>query len=316
MLSWINCNTNNTQQIWRIQKMATDFAQLRKSSTKLYDKILEETNKLTQKNYSNKDERFWQPTVGKDGNGYAVIRFLPAPQGEEMPYVQVWNHGFQGPGGWYIENSLTTLGQKDPVSEFNTKLWNRGDEAGKEQARKQKRRLTYISNIYVVDDPSNPDNNGKVFLYRYGKKIFDKIKEAMNPEFEDETAVNPFDLWEGAPLKLKIRKVEGYRNYDKSEFGASAPLSKNEESMETVWSTEYSLQEFVDPKLFKSYDELKEKLDRVLGQEGVSSSAEDLVEESFDEPVASTASTPKEKVAANEDSDEFDFEAFKKLADE
>ena len=316
MLLWINCNTNNTQQIWRIQKMATDFAQLRKSSTKLYDKILEETNKLTQKNYSNKDERFWQPTVGKDGNGYAVIRFLPAPQGEEMPYVQVWNHGFQGPGGWYIENSLTTLGKKDPVSEFNTKLWNRGDEAGKEQARKQKRRLTYISNIYVVDDPSNPDNNGKVFLYRYGKKIFDKIKEAMNPEFEDETAVNPFDLWQGAPLKLKIRKVEGYRNYDKSEFGASAPLSKNEESMETVWSTEYSLQEFVDPKLFKSYDELKEKLDRVLGQEGVSSSAEDLVEESFDEPVASTASTPKEKVVANEDSDEFDFEAFKKLADE
>jgi len=296
--------------------MATNFAQLRKSSTKLYDKILEETNKLSSKNYSNKDERFWQPTVGKDGNGYAVIRFLPAPQGEEMPYVQVWNHGFQGPGGWYIENSLTTLGKKDPVSEFNTKLWNRGDEAGKEQARKQKRRLTYISNIYVVDDPSNPDNNGKVFLYRYGKKIFDKIKEAMNPEFEDETAVNPFDLWEGASLKLKIRKVEGYRNYDKSEFGASAPLLKDESEMETVWGGEYSLQEFVDPKLFKSYDELKEKLDRVLNQEGVSSSAEDLSEDSFSEPETKTASVPKEKVVASSTEEEFDFDAFKKLADE
>jgi len=296
--------------------MATNFAQLRKSSTKLYDKILEETNKLSSKNYSNKDERFWQPTVGKDGNGYAVIRFLPAPKGEEMPYVQVWNHGFQGPGGWYIENSLTTLGKKDPVSEFNTKLWNRGDEAGKEQARKQKRRLTYISNIYVVDDPSNPDNNGKVFLYRYGKKIFDKIKEAMNPEFEDETAVNPFDLWEGASLKLKIRKVEGYRNYDKSEFGASAPLLKDEGEMETVWGGEYALQEFVDPKLFKSYDELKEKLDRVLNQEGVSSSAEDLSEDSFSEPETKTASSPKEKVAASSTEEEFDFDAFKKLADE
>ena len=298
--------------------MATNFSQLKSNGSKLYDKILEETNKLQSKNFSkNKDDRFWQPTVGKDGNGYAVIRFLPAPQGEEMPYVQVWNHGFQGPGGWYIENSLTTLGKKDPVSEFNTRLWNRGDEAGKDQARKQKRRLTYISNIYVVDDPANPDNNGKVFLYRYGKKIFDKIKEAMNPEFKDETAVNPFDLWEGAPLKLKIRKVEGYRNYDKSEFGAAAPLSSDESQMETVWGGEYALGEFVDPKLFKSYDDLKEKLDRVLNQEGVSTSAESLTEDSFSEPAVEVASTPKEKVAVSSgDEEEFDFDAFKKLADE
>ena len=298
--------------------MATNFSQLKSNGSKLYDKILEETNKLQSKNFSkNKDDRFWTPTVGKDGNGYAVIRFLPAPQGEEMPYVQVWNHGFQGPGGWYIENSLTTLGKKDPVSEFNTRLWNRGDEAGKDQARKQKRRLTYISNIYVVDDPANPDNNGKVFLYRYGKKIFDKIKEAMNPEFKDETAVNPFDLWEGAPLKLKIRKVEGYRNYDKSEFGAAAPLSSDESQMETVWGGEYALGEFVDPKLFKSYDDLKEKLDRVLNQEGVSTSAESLTEDSFSEPAVEVASTPKEKVAVSSgDEEEFDFDAFKKLADE
>lgn len=234
---------------------------------------------------SKEDERFWQPEVDAAGNGYAVIRFLDAPavDGEDaMPWVQVFSHGFQGPGGWYIENSLTTLGQKDPVSEYNTQLWNSGIEANKEIARKQKRRLTYISNVLVIKDTANPANEGKVFLYKYGKKIFDKIKEKIEPQFEDEKAVNPFSFWEGANFKLKIRKVEGYRNYDKSEFDTASPLFDGEDDkIEKLWKSEHSLKEFLDAKHFKSYDELKSKLDRVLGLDGVAAArvkakAEDL----------------------------------------
>jgi hypothetical protein len=269
-----------------------------------------ETN--TKNSGSKEDERLWQPEVDSAGNGYAVIRFLDAPavDGEDaMPWVQVFSHGFQGPGGWYIENSLTTLGQKDPVSEYNTQLWNSGIEANKEIARKQKRRLTYISNVLVIKDTANPANEGKVFLYKYGKKIFDKIKEKIEPQFEDEKAVNPFSFWEGANFKLKIRKVEGYRNYDKSEFDTPSPLFEgDDEKIEKVWKAEYSLKEFLDPKHFKSYDELKSKLDRVLGLDGVAAArvkakAEDL--ELADEDVG---------VAATDDDDSMAF--FGKLAED
>jgi len=243
-----------------------DFSKLRKSSKASLEKLTSELNKLNQpqSNNSGSDDRFWKPTVDKAGNGQAIIRFLPAPGEEEMPFVRIWDHGFQGPGGWYIEKSLTTLGEKDPVSEYNTRLWNSGVEADKEQVRKQKRRLHYVSNIYVVKDPGNPDNEGKVFLFQYGKKIFDKISDMMNPEFEGEEAVNPFDFWEGCNFKLRIRNVEGYRNYDKSEFDKSTALASDKE-MEAIWKAQHSLAAFLDRSNFKSYDELKARLDKVLG---------------------------------------------------
>ena len=228
--------------------------------------LLKETAKLNAPARGQGDDaRFWRPELDKSGNGMAVVRFLPAPEGEDLPWARSWNHGFQGPGGWYIENSLTTLGQKDPVSEYNSSLWNSGIEANKEIARKQKRRLTYVSNVYVLKDPANPQNENQVRLYKYGKKIWDKLNDKMNPEFEDETPVNPFDLWEGANFKIKIRKIDGFSNYDKSEFEAATPLNGEDSKMEEVWKTEHSLSEFTDPKNFKGYGELKEKLDRVLG---------------------------------------------------
>ena len=235
------------------------------------------------KSYS--DDRYWKPELDKSGNGFAVVRFLPTPDGEEMPWVSYWDHGFQGPGGWYIEKSLTTLGKQDPVSEYNTQLWNTGIEANKEQARKQKRRLHYVSNIYVVSDPKNPDNEGKVFLYRYGKKIFEQLKEAISPAFEDEAAINPFDLrGEGANFKIKIRKVDGYWNYDKSEFDSAAPLFDDENQLNDIYTSVHSLSEIISPSEFKSYDELKEKLDRVLGLSGgVSNSTAESVAEDQEE---------------------------------
>ena len=234
------------------------------------------------------DERFWQPTRDKAGNGYAVIRFLPAPAGEDVPFVRVWDHGFQGPTGqWYIEKSLTTIGKPDPVSEYNTMLWNSGVESNKDLVRKYKRRLSYYSNILVVQDSANPENNGKVFLYKYGKKIFDKLNDLMNPAFEDESPVNPFDLWTGANFKLKIRNVEGYRNYDKSEFDAPAAVSSDDSELEKIWKAEYPLAEFNDAANFKSYDELKVKLYRVLA----------LGEQNTD-PVADTPSFMSEDVSS------------------
>ena len=215
------------------------------------------------------DERIWKPTVDKAGNGYAVIRFLPASEGAELPWVRYWDHGFKGPTGlWYIENSLTSIGQPDPVGELNSRLWNSGIESDKDKARTQKRRLHYVTNILVLQDPSNPQNEGKVFLYQFGKKIFDKIMDVMQPSFADETPVNPFDFWDGADFKLKIRNVEGYRNYDKSEFSSASALYESDESkLETVYNQLHNLSEYTDPKNYKSYDELKAKLMRVLGEE-------------------------------------------------
>ena len=262
------------------------------------------------------DERLWKPVMDKSGNGYAVIRFLPAPEGEDMPWAKVWNHAFQGPTGqWYIENSLTTVGQNDPVSEYNSKLWNSGVESDKEIARKQKRKLQYYSNIYVVKDPANPQNEGKVFLYRYGKKIFDKIMEAMQPAFQDETAVNPFDFWEGADFKLKLRKVDGYWNYDKSEFAEPSALFDNDEEIEALWKTEYSLADFTAASNFKSYDELKTRLDAVLAGTVTVGKAEDIMEDApVAEPKVDTVPAPKPTVSDDDDDDAMSY--FEKLANE
>lgn len=301
----------------------TDFASLKKNRNKSLDKLNAQLEKITTKSYSDPNEgKFWKPTRDKAGNGFAVIRFLPAPKGEEMPFVRVWDHGFQGPTGlWYIENSLTTLGQDDPVSEYNSKLWNTGVEADKDQARKQKRRLKYTANIYVVKDQANPENEGKVFLYAFGKKIFDKLNDLMNPTFEDEEPVNPFDLWEGANFRLKIRQFEGYPNYDKSEFDAPAPLFEDDEQLEAVWNSQHSLQDIVDPKNFKSYAELKTKLFRVLdlsSDEPVAQSTfeednedEDLV---FNTQTASAPEAPTAAPSVDADDDDDDLSIFKELA--
>ena len=268
----------------------------------------------------NVDERFWQPEVDAAGNGYAVVRFLdtPAVDGEDgLPWVQIWSHGFQGPGGWYIENSLTTLGKTDPVSEYNTVLWNSGIEANKEIARKQKRKLTYIANVLVISDAKRPQNEGKVFLFKFGKKIFDKIKEQLEPQFADETPMNPFDFWKGADFKIKIRNVEGYRNYDKSEFAAPAALYNGDDAkIEQVWKSAHSLKDFLKPENFKSYDELKAKLDKVLGAGGVSgATAKRVDDEEAAAPVIRSA--PAKKVTAESVSVEDDDMAFfEKLAAE
>ena len=245
------------------------FSDLKKNKASAFSNLqkkLEETNKV-----GTVDERIWKLSTDKAGNGFAVIRFLPPSDGADMPFVKLYSHAFQGPGGWYIENSLTTLGQKDPVSEYNSLLWNNGTDAGKDAARKQKRKLTYISNIYVVKDPANPQNEGKVMLYKYGKKIFDKLTAAMQPEFEDEEAIDPFDFWQGANFKLKAKNVAGYRNYDSSEFARQDPLLDDDDAMEAIWKGQYSLQEFVAADQFKDYDALKKRLDYVLGNKGTPS---------------------------------------------
>jgi hypothetical protein len=247
------------------------FASLKKASAagNTFAKLTREIDKLNQPAAgSSADERFWKPELDKSGNGYAVIRFLPAPDGEEMPWAKVWSHAFKGPGGqWYIENSLTTLGKDDPVGELNRELWNSGRDSDKEIARAQKRKLSYYSNIYVVSDPAHPENEGRVFLYKFGKKIFDKLVEAMQPAFADETPIDPFNFWTGADFKLKIRKVDGYWNYDKSEFASAGTLGNFEDDkLEGIWKQGYSLAEFEDPKNFKSYEQLQARLNLVLGK--------------------------------------------------
>jgi gp32 DNA binding protein like len=296
----------------------TSFSQLKRSSKSSLEKLNSELAKLeAPKQGPNEDNRFWKPEVDKAGNGYAVIRFLPAPQNEDVPFVRIFDHGFQGPNGWYIEKSLTTLGQKDPVSEYNSQLWATGTKENQATVRKQKRRLSFISNIYVVSDSKHPENEGKVFLYQYGKKIWDKLNAAMNPEFEDETPINPFDLWEGANFKLKIRNVEGYRNYDKSEFEAPAPLADSDEQLEEIWKTEHSLTAFVDPKEFKSYDDLKARLYKVLGLDGSTPKAKAFEDDDVQETPApkQKAKAPKQPDLDEDEGDEgLDF--FRKLAEE
>lgn len=304
------------------------FADLKKQSRagSLTEKLIKQVEKLNS-GESGGDDRFWKPEVDKAGNGYAVIRFLPAPEGCELPWAQVWSHAFQGPGGWYIENSLTTLGQKDPVSEHNRVLWNSGSDRDKEIARKQKRKLSYYANIYVVSDPAHPENEGRVFLYKFGKKIYDKITEAMQPQFADEEAVNPFDFWTGANFKLKIRKVEGYWNYDKSEFDKPSALLDDDDKLERIYKNLNDLNEFSAASNFKSYEELKKRLDYVLGAKAPARQDPETIEE--DEqweaerrgesaPKRSTPSFEIARPAAQEEDDEDADDAlsyFQKLAE-
>ena len=312
--------------------MTTSFAALKQARSKEFDKLNSQLQSMSTNTPSGDDE-YWKLEVDKAGNGYAVIRFLPAPQGEDMPFVRMWDHGFQGPGGWYIENSLTTIGQDDPVSEYNSQLWNSGIEANKDIVRKQKRRLGFHANIYVVKDTANPQNEGKVFKYKFGKKIFDKLNDLMNPQFEDEAAVNPFDFWEGADFKLKARNVEGYRNYDKSEFADPGVLTKpdgtpmSDEELETVWSKQYSLQEIIDPKNFKSYGELKAKMYKVLGLDGgahaptTTAEDDDRAEMDFTPKFKESApqtmgEEPSPSMSATADDDDDDLSFFKNLADD
>ena len=295
------------------------FANLKKNRTSSIDALVKAAEKVggNQERKSYGDDRFWKPTRDKSGNGYAVIRFLPAPEGEDIPWVRYWDHGFQGPtGAWYIENSLTTIGQNDPVSEYNSILWNSGREEDKELARKQKRRLHYVSNIYVVSDPANPQHEGKVFLYKFGKKIFDKIMDVMQPQFQDESPVNPYDFWEGADFKIKIRNVQGWVNYDSSEFASKSEFLGGEEpKLEEIYGQCHNLQDFIDPKNYKSYDELKTKMNRVLGETAPMTTAESIA---LDES-ATTSSTPKvapdpvtPAVAATDEDDTLSY--FAKLA--
>ena len=296
------------------------FKDLKKQSKlgSLTAKLVKEVEKMNN-NGASGDERTWKLDVDKSGNGYAVIRFLPAPEGEDLPFVKLYSHAFQGPGGWYIENSLTTLGQKDPVSEYNTQLWNNGTDAGKETARKQKRKLTYMSNIYVVKDPANPENEGKVFLFKYGKKIFDKLTAAMQPEFEDEEAIDPFDFWQGANFKLKAKNVAGYRNYDSSEFAAVSPLLDDDDALEALWKKQFSLAEIVSTDQFKTYVDLKKRLEYVLGSKRPAQDP-DVFDEDNDrgeaeELVTAAVSTPPTTSTVDKEEDDA-LSYFAKLAEE
>jgi hypothetical protein len=291
-----------------------DFKNKSKNSINDLMKKLEDSSK---KDY--KDDRFWRPEPDKMGNGFAVIRFLPAVDGEDTPWVKTFSHAFQGPGGWYIENSLTTMNQKDPVSELNSQLWNTGSEEDKNIARVRKRKTTYTSNILVLKDESNPQNEGKVFLYKYGTKIFDKIQEKMKPEFKDEDAINPFDFWGGCNFKLKIRKVGGFTNYDKSEFDSpSALFGGDDNKIEQIWRSEHSLAQFISPENFKSYDELKKRLYDVLGGDIRGSApsnektAEDIDEEDFKQKPSAMKQKPRAEDSVDEEMDALKyFEAFK-----
>ena len=297
------------------------FSQLKSQKKDIFSKLqkqLEETTKV-----GTVDERFWKPQQDKAGNAFAVIRFLPASDGEDMPFVKMYSHAFQGPGGWYIENSLTTVGQNDPLGEYNRELWNSGDESLKDQARKQKRKLQYYSNIYVVKDPANPENEGKVFLFKYGKKIHDKIMDAVNgDELEGREGINPFDFWTGADFKLRMKRVAGYPNYDTSEFMQPATLENLDDAqLESIWKRQYCLQSLVSPDQFKSYDQLKARLDKALGRSGGPSPAP--VREAVKEtPSISTQPTfnrqeevVEETPAAESDDDEDVMDYFKRLSE-
>jgi|TARA_R110002153_G_scaffold114672_2_gene257568 hypothetical protein len=294
-----------------------DFDTL-KSSSSNFDKLTKALEQnLAPEDQSNKnkyqDDRYWKPEMDKTGNGYAVIRFLPSVEGEDLPWQRVWSHAFQDKGGWYIENSLTTLSQKDPVSEENTRLWNTGVDSDKEIARKRKRKLSYHANILVVSDPKHPENEGQVRLYKFGKKIFDKITEAMQPAFDDESPINPFDFWKGANFKLKIRKVDGYWNYDKSEFEGITAVADNDDKIKEIWSKEHALKAFVDPSNFKSYEELKEKLHRVITGDRNGSTVENvkLPPQSNSQPKSDPVKSQPE---SSDDDDTLSY--FSKLAEE
>jgi hypothetical protein len=313
------------------------FESLKKQSSlgSLTQKLVKEVEKMSATTSGGTDDRLWKPEMGKDGVGSAVIRFLPAPDGEELPWAKMYSHAFQGPGGWYIENSLTTIGQKDPLGEYNRELWNTGSETNKEIVRKQKRKLNYYSNIYVVKDPTNPQNEGKVFLFKYGKKIFDKIMEAMQPEFEDEEPINPFDFWAGANFKLKIVKKDGYWNYDKSEFDRVAPLLDDDDALESIWKKEYSLTAITASDQFKSYEDLERRMNMVLGVKNSSPTRsravveqeddleefvqtptpQDRVVEELEQSYARSKTPSLPKISSDDDDEDDALSYFQKLVD-
>ncbi len=297
------------------------FADLKRKSQNNFQFLQKELEKSSTEK-SGADERLWKPELDASGNGYAVIRFLPAPEGETVPWAKVYSHAFQGPGGWFIENCLTTKGDKCPVCVHNNGLWNSGVESDKDVARKQKRKLSYYSNIYVVKDPKNPENEGKVFLYRYGKKIFDKIMAAMQPEFQDETPVNPFDLWEGANFKLKIKTVAGYWNYDSSEFDRVAALSADDDELEATWKQAYSLEEYTADGQFKGYEELDSRLNAVLNVAPRVAAVQQEEEETpvatggFNDSDITPQSSFREKMSANTSDDDDALSYFAALAND
>lgn len=297
----------------------SSFANLKRQSGNL-DKLAKALEQLnTTESGGDNSNNFWKPEVDKAGNGIATIRFLPAPavDGDDaLPWVKIFSHGFQGPGGWLIDNCLTTKNQQCPVCEHNSTLWNSGIEANKDIVRKQKRKLNYIANIYIVSDPKHPENEGQVKLFKFGKKIFDKITEAMNPAFEDETPINPFDMWSGADFKLKIRKVAGYQNYDSSEFSSSSPLLGDDSELEKIWKSEHSLQELTSDKEFKSYDDLKNRLDRVLGLAGDirPKTTVEQIKESAPRTRPPAEDAPWQDTSTNEDDDDMAY--FSRLAEE
>ena len=286
------------------------FATLKKNSNSSFEKLTRELEKVASSEKNTGDDRLWKPELDKSGNGYAVIRFLPPPEGEELPWAKVFSHAFQGPGGWYIENSLTTIGKSDPVGDLNRKLWNSGRDSDKEIARKQKRKLSYFSNIYVVRDSLHPENEGRVFLFKYGKKIYDKIVAAMQPEFEDEKPINPFDFWTGADFKLKIRKLDGFWNYDKSEFAPQGTLGDfSDDELESVYSKTYSLTEFTADSNFKTYEDLEKRLGTVLAAR---KTVVDMETEEAEEELVPVAAAPvreevKPKPSTDDESDTLSF---------
>ena len=295
------------------------FADLKKQSKmgSLTEKLIKQVEKLNDTG-SKDDERFWKLSMDKGGTGSAIIRFLPAPAGCDLPWAQVWSHAFQGPGGWLIDNCLTTNKGQCPVCESNRELWNTGSKDNQNIVRDRKRKLSYYANIYIVKDPANPQNEQKTFLYKFGKKVFDKIMASMQPEFDDEKPVNPFDFWEGANFKLKLRKVEGYWNYDKSEFAESGPLLDDDDELEKIYKSLYDLNEFTDVKNFKSYEDLKKRLDQVLGNKGTTRRQDPEVadeEEEF-EPIQEKVSV-RPSSTSNDDEDEEDdaMSYFQKLAE-
>jgi len=296
----------------------SSFANLKRQSGNLdkLSKAIEALN-TSSEGGSEKSDNFWRPEVDKAGNGMATIRFLPASEkdGDDgLPWVKVFSHGFQGPGGWLIDNCLTTKNQQCPVCEHNSTLWNSGIEANKDVVRKQKRKLNYIANVYIVSDPKHPENEGKIKLFKFGKKIFDKISEAMNPQFEDETPINPFDMWKGANFKLKIRKVEGYQNYDKSEFDSPSALSDDDSELEQIWKDSFSLNELISDKEFKSYDELKKRLDKVLGLNG--EAPKTTVEQVKAKTFNATKPAAEDSPFKDDTSEDDDMAYFSKLAEE
>jgi len=314
------------------------FQNLKKQSSlgSLTEKLVKQVEKMNTTS-GGADERLWKPEMDKTGVGSAVIRFLPAPEGEELPWAKIYSHAFQGPGGWYIENSLTSVGQKDPISEYNRGLWNSGSDKDKDTVRKQKRKLSYYSNIYVIKDPANPANEGKVFLFKYGKKIFDKILNAMQPEFDDEDPINPFDFWQGANFKLKIVKKDGYWNYDKSEFDRVSPLLDDDDAMEAIWKKQYSLTAITAPDQFKSYEDLEKRMNYVLGLGGTTSptrsravveqeddlevyeqtpTAQDRVVEELEQSYARSKSPALPKITQEDDDEDDALSYFQRLAED